>query len=123
MSKAERKLRAMPDFGNSGQLIFVSVDPERDSPTVLKTYVSHFSSNLQAVSGGRDELRIIAKSVGAIFLKVDSENNNYSMDHSAGIFFISPDATLFSVLTPPIVDTTILDRMNNVLKAYQTFKR
>ena len=126
MSKAERKLRAMPEFGNSGQLIFISVDPERDSPTVLKTYVSHFSSNLQAASGSQEELRILAKSVGAIFLKVDShddDNNSYSVDHSAGIFFVSPDATLFSVLTPPILDTTILDRMNNVLKAYQTFKR
>ncbi len=126
MSKAERKLRAMPEFGNSGQLIFVSVDPERDSPTVLKTYVSHFSSNLQAASGSQEELRILAKSVGAIFLKVDSHdddhNHSYSVDHSAGIFFVSPDATLLSVLTPPIVDTTILDRMTNVLKAYQAFK-
>ena len=120
MSKAEAKLRAFPEFGQSGQLIFISVDPDRDTPSILKTYTSHFSSNLQAVSGGRDELRIIAKSVGAIFLKVDSEKNNYSMDHSAGIFFISPDATLFSVLTPPIVDTAILNRMNNAVKAYQT---
>ena len=98
-----------------------------DSPTVLKTYVSHFSSNLQAASGSQEELQILAKSVGAIFLKTDphddDDNNSYSVDHSAGIFFVSPDATLFSVLTPPIVDTTILDRMNNVLKAYQTFKR
>ena len=125
MSKAEIKLRAMPEFGNSGQLIFISVDPERDSPTVLKTYVSHFSQDLQAASGSQKELRILAKSVGAIFLKVDSHNNDhsYSVDHSAGIFFVSPDATLFSVLTPPIVDTTILDRMTNVLKAYQTLKR
>ena len=125
MSKAERKLRAMPEFGDSGQLIFISVDPRRDSPTILKTYVSHFSSNLQAVSGSQEELRILAKSVGAIFLKVDSHRNNhsYSVDHSAGIFFVSPDATLFSVLTPPIVDTSILDRMTNVLQAYQTFKR
>ena len=124
MSKAERKLRAMPEFGNSGQLIFISVDPERDSPTVLKTYTSHFSSNLRAASGSQEELRILAKSVGAIFLinSHDDHNHSYSVDHSAGIFFVSPDATLFSVLTPPIVDTTILDRMTNVLKAYQIFK-
>ena len=123
ISKAERKLREIPEFGNSGQLIFISVDPERDTPTVLKTYVSHFSSSLQAASGSQEELQILAKSVGAIFLTVDSDSNNnsYSIDHSAGIFFVSPDATLFSVLTQPIVDTMILDRMTNVLKAYQTF--
>ena len=124
ISKAERKLREIPEFGNSGQLIFISVDPDRDTPTVLKTYVSHFSSSLQAASGSQEELQILAKSVGAIFLTVDSDgnNNSYSVDHSAGIFFVSPDATLFSVLTQPIVDTIILDRMTNVLKAYQTFK-
>ena len=124
ISKAERKLREIPEFGNSGQLIFISVDPERDTPTILKTYVSHFSSSLQAASGSQEELQILAKSVGAIFLTVDSDsnNNNYSIDHSAGIFFVSPDATLFSVLTQPITDTIILDRMTNVLKAYQTFK-
>ena len=124
MSKAERNLRAIPEFGKSGQLIFISVDPERDTPAVLKTYASHFSSNLQAASGSQEELLILTKSVGAIFLKVDSSSNNhgYSMDHSAGIFFVSPDATLLSVLTQPIIDTTILDRMTNVIKAYQTFK-
>ena len=123
ISKAERKLREIPEFGNSGQLIFISVDPKRDTPTILKTYVSHFSSRLQAASGSQEELQILAKSVGAIFLTVDSDSNNnsYSVDHSAGIFFVSPDATLFSVLTQPIVDTIILDRMNNVLKAYQAF--
>ena len=123
ISKAEKKLREIPEFGNSGQLIFISVDPKRDTPTILKTYVSHFSSRLQAASGSQEELQILAKSVGAIFLTVDSDSNNnsYSVDHSAGIFFVSPDATLFSVLTQPIVDTIILDRMNNVLKAYQAF--
>ena len=123
ISKAEKKLREIPEFGNSGQLIFISVDPKRNTPTILKTYVSHFSSRLQAASGSQEELQILAKSVGAIFLTVDSDSNNnsYSVDHSAGIFFVSPDATLFSVLTQPIVDTIILDRMNNVLKAYQAF--
>ena len=100
------------------QMVFVSVDPERDTTEVLSRYVEHFSEHLIGVTGAFDQLSALTKSMGALFLIEPLGNTNaYTVDHSAGIFFISPTNNLISVLTPPVSKAALLER----LKATQLF--
>ena len=100
------------------QTVFVSVDPERDTTDALNRYVQHFSEHLIGVTGTRDQLTALTKSVGALFLIGPQSNTNaYTVDHSAGIFFISPTNNLLSVLTPPVSKMALLER----LRATQLF--
>ena len=114
LAKIERKVDSIEEI----QLIFVSVDPERDSNKVLKLYTSNFSDTIIPVSGSMEELKILASSVGALFIHKAVDENFYSVDHSAGLFIINPDAQLFSVITPPIHSNLIKQRLLSAQKFF-----
>tara|TARA_B100000214_G_scaffold360253_1_gene322473 strand:- start:103 stop:744 length:642 start_codon:yes stop_codon:yes gene_type:complete len=114
LAKIEREVDSIEEI----QLIFVSVDPERDSNKVLKLYTSNFSDTIIPVSGSMEELKILASSVGALFIHKAVDENFYSVDHSAGLFIINPDAQLFSVITPPIHSNLIKQRLLSAQKFF-----
>jgi len=71
------------------QVIFVSVDPERDTPEKLEQYAHVFGSDFIGASGTRSEIDLIAESFG-VFYKVNESDadGNYTVDHSSFIYVI-----------------------------------
>ena len=114
MAAAEAELRALHPFGERGQLVFVSVDPARDTPQTLASYVTHFSPTLIGATGEEQALQRLTRALGVLFVQVPLGNGGYSVDHSAGIFFVSPDLHLVSVLTPPQSAADIVRRFSAV---------
>ena len=114
LAAAEERLRADPAFGDEGRLVFVSVDPERDTVEQLRDYVGYFSPTLVGATASLPELKSLTRSLGALFMKVEQGENQYSVDHSAGIFYVSPDLRLMSVLTPPQSADEIVSRFATV---------
>lgn len=110
MASAADELRGHRLFGSEGQVIFVSVDPERDTPELLGQYVEHFDPDFIGATAPKAELEALTRTLGVLFMKVEQSGGAYSMDHSAGIFFISPDLRLVSVLTPPQTAADIVRR-------------
>jgi len=82
------------------KIILISVDPERDSPDVLKSYVSHFGKDIMGLTGDMSEIRKLAKQPG-IFFQKSSTKNNYSVDHSAAILVINPNAEFHALFSAP----------------------
>lgn len=79
----------LADEGNKLQVLFVSVDPKRDTPEVLKAYVSNFDSTFIGYSPAPEDLDQIAKSFKIYYKKVPSSStdpNAYTVDHSAGTY-------------------------------------
>jgi protein SCO1 len=72
--------------------VFVTVDPERDTPEVLGPYVQAFSPDFVALRGSLDETQALAKEFKVFFRKVpgklaaDGKSTGYTMDHTAGSF-------------------------------------
>ncbi len=64
---------------------FVSVDPERDTPQVLKDYVGSFPGTFLALSGSREQTDSILKAYRIYAKKVPAANGNYTMDHTASV--------------------------------------
>lgn len=97
-------LRALgPDAGRTAAL-FVTVDPERDTPPVLKDYLSNFDPHLRGVTGTQDALAAVEKEYRVYSKKVPTGNGEYSMDHSAIVYlmdkagrFVAP----FNLKRPP----------------------
>jgi len=110
LATAQAELREHTLYGASGQVVFVSVDPERDSPAALGQYVRHFSEDFVAATAPEADLKALTAALGVLFMKVAQADGGYSVDHSAGIFFISPDLRLVSVLTPPQTAADIVRR-------------
>ncbi len=73
--------------GDRLQGIFVTVDPERDTPPVLKAYMANFDPSFLALSGTPEEIAAVAKDFKIYFKKVDGKTpTSYTMDHSAGSY-------------------------------------
>jgi protein SCO1/2 len=78
------------DLGADGarvQGIFVSVDPERDTPEVLKAYVANFGADFVALRGTPDETKAAAKAFKVFYSKVPGKtDSSYTVDHTAGSY-------------------------------------
>lgn len=81
--------------GDRLQGIFVTVDPERDTPEVLKAYMGNFDPSFVALTGSAKQLAAVAKDFKIYFKKVDGKTaTSYTMDHSAGSYVYDPAGRL-----------------------------
>jgi protein SCO1/2 len=75
-----------PD-GDKVQVLFVTVDPERDTPAVLKGYMANFDPTFLALRGTPEQLAAMAKDYKVFYKKVEGKTpSSYSMDHSAASY-------------------------------------
>ena len=81
--------------GDKLQVLFVTVDPARDTPTVMKAYMAAFDPGFIALIPTPDQLIAMSKDFKAYFKKVDgSTPTSYSMDHSAAQYVYDPQGRL-----------------------------
>lgn len=73
-------------------VIFVSVDPKRDTPEALKNYLSSFDKRIRACTGTPAQVSAVAKMLGAYFAEVPT-GNSYSVDHSASVYLVDATGT------------------------------
>ena len=79
--------KALGADGDKVQGVFISLDPERDTPAVLKAYVNNFSPDFIALRGTLEETKAAAKRYKVFYAKVPGKTEgSYSMDHTAGSY-------------------------------------
>ncbi len=91
--------KEMGAAGAQVQGIFISIDPERDTPEILKAYVGNFGADFVALRGSADETVAAAKAFKVFFAKVPGQTpGSYTMDHTAGsyVFDASGRVRLFT---------------------------
>jgi len=84
------------------QVIFVSIDPDRDKPETLKEYLTAFNPEFIGVTGTLDEIKKLTAKLSVYFQKIgdDEENYLYEMNHMAGLFLTNPDGKLVASFKP-----------------------
>lgn len=81
------------------QGIFISVDPERDTPERLASYVPFFHPRMIGASGTTEQLAAVARLYGSSYRKhAKAEDGSYAVDHSSVTYIIAPDGRLNDVL-------------------------
>jgi protein SCO1/2 len=68
------------------QVLFVSLDPERDSPEVVKAYVAAFNPTFIGLTGSTAAINAAAASFSVQFAKIPTGNDSYTIDHSTGTY-------------------------------------
>jgi protein SCO1 len=88
------------------RVLFVSVDPQRDTPPVLALYVHAFDPAFEGATGAPQQLLAVAKNFAVAVNRVELPGGDYTMDHSAVVFLVDGRG-IDAIFTPPF-DTPAL---------------
>jgi protein SCO1 len=81
-------MRALGKDADRTGALFVTVDPERDTPAVMKDYLSSFNPHLRGATGDRVAIDAVEKAYRVYAKKVPMENNDYTLDHTALVYLM-----------------------------------
>ena len=73
---------------NKLKIFFISIDPERDTPEVMKDYLSSFGDHFIGITGDPEKIFALSKSWGIIKEKIFTEDGNYTLNHSSPIILL-----------------------------------
>lgn len=96
-------------------VVFISVDPERDTPAVLKSYVESFDAPIVALTGTADEVKQAAKDYRVYYAKHKRPDGGYDMDHSAVIYVMDPEGRFTATFTPDSTADDMAARLQKLL--------
>lgn len=80
------------------EVLFVTVDPERDTQELLASYMTSFDSRITALRGSSEETETALKAFSAYAKKVPLEDGQYTMDHTTGVYLIKGDGSFSGIL-------------------------
>jgi len=83
------------------QVVFITVDPERDSAASLQVYLGAFNKSFIGARGNAAALAPLLKSLGAIAVRENLPDGSYTMDHSATLYLLDARGRLVAVFSPP----------------------
>ena len=83
------------------QILFVSVDPERDSTERLSQYVAHFGEFVVGATGDHDALQALTKPLGLFYSKSapDTQDEDYSVEHSTTVLIVNPKSEVIGLIS------------------------
>jgi cytochrome oxidase Cu insertion factor (SCO1/SenC/PrrC family) len=97
--------------------IFISVDPQRDTPEKLAAYVKNFDPRLVGLTGTPDEIAAVAKAYKVYYAKVPSKErpDDYTMDHTSIIYVMDPKGEFVTHFTPSTSVDEMAAKLNKIL--------
>ena len=106
------------------QVVFVSVDPDRDKVEMLADYVQYFDKDFVGVTGDAQMIKALTLQMSVVYMKVPVDNGTaagslddsvYNVDHSSALLLLNPEGKLFAFLNPPHDAQTILNDFQTVV--------
>lgn len=103
---------AAPETAERIAPIFVTLDPERDSPKVLKRYLKSFHPRITGITGSLPDIQRMATAYAVRFSKVeDEEFSDYLLDHTTNIMLFGPDGAYFTHYSPQTPPNLMADSL------------
>jgi len=97
--------------------VFISVDPQRDTPETLATYVKNFDDRIVGLTGTPEEIAAVARAYRVFYEKTPNESNpaEYGMNHTSIIYLMGPDGTYVAHFTPMTSVDQMVEKLDKVL--------
>ncbi len=89
-------LRNLGKDADRTAVVFITVDPERDTPESMKDYLASFDPHIRGLTGDPAAVAAVAKAYRVYFKKVPLEGGDYTMDHTAIVYLMDKDGHLLS---------------------------
>lgn len=115
LSELSQSVELLKEKGKDVQVIFVTLDPSRDTRTVLSQYVSAFNPSFIALRGSPEETTKTAQDFRVLYKKVnDSKSDNYSIEHTVGVYLFDT-ASKVRLYARSADSTTLLPEIKKLL--------
>lgn len=88
---------SIPDVARDAEVVFVSVDPDRDSPEGIREFLDNFDSRFVGLTGTREELDAAQTAAGVPTAVYVGEGDNYTVDHAGWVIAYAPDGMSHSI--------------------------
>ena len=110
-----RQLQTDPQDMPDTQVVFVSVDPQRDTPDVIEGYLKYFSEAFQGITGAQQDIDNLARQFGAGYMKEpEAAPGQYLVSHTSSIFLVDPNGRLLAAFPPPHDPDTIVEQFRQI---------
>ncbi len=102
LAQLRRQLEQQDALQRLPQVVFISVDPERDTTELLSEFVPYFHPDFIGARGDAQNTRTLTRQLGILYAKAEgSAAENYLVDHSAAIILLDPDGAFRAVFNVP----------------------
>jgi protein SCO1 len=98
MMELAQALQALGPQAAKVQAVFISVDPQRDKPDLLAEYLKSFDSRFIGLTGSSAQISAAARSFNVFYERQDTDDGNYSYDHSSYLYLVDPGGQLVEAL-------------------------
>jgi protein SCO1/2 len=112
-----RWIKALGPNATKLDYVFVTVDPERDTPKHLHAYLSSFDSHIRGFTGTAEQIAQIAKEYRIDYKKIPTGDGSYSVDHSSIIYLMYADGQFDTVIAYQEKDATALSKLRNLVSS------
>lgn len=111
-------LDAMGAQGERVTPVFVTIDPERDTPEAMAEYVSRFHPRMVGLTGTPEQVAAAARSFRVFYAKINRpEMSEYLMDHSSFIYLVGPDGRVRALFRPGTAPEAIAEAARGQIRA------
>lgn len=117
LSRIREALLSSDDF-NEVPVLFITLDPDRDTTERLRDYVSFFHSNIRPLRGSIEQTSLVTGAYGAFFRSNRDESQNkeaYTVDHSAYVYLLDREGGLIRVLDHDVTASEIAELLHKLL--------
>ncbi|MBL8672195.1 MAG: SCO family protein [Alphaproteobacteria bacterium] len=112
LAAMSEQLAALGERGSAILPVFVSVDPERDTPEMLADYLAAFDPRIVGLTGSPEQIADMAKAYKVYYRKVPLKDGGYVMDHTAGVLLVDRGGSFRGTLDPHEPLRARLDKLN-----------
>jgi protein SCO1/2 len=109
---------ALAKIGKSAdavQVVFVTLDPERDTPEAMKSYFASFGGRVRALTGADQNIDRVAKAFEVVRERVALADGDYTLDHTAAVFLLNDTGAVVDTVAYGTPQDVIVKRLKNLI--------
>ena len=97
--------------------IFITLDPQRDTPEKSAQYAQYFHKNIVGMTGTEEQTKRLAEKYGVLYMRTELKDSalEYAIDHSSYFYFLKPDGTLVEKVQHSLTPALLVEAINRLL--------
>ncbi len=116
MQQAVEQLKQASDLRAPSQVVFVSVDPNRDTPERISSYVNHFNPEFIGATGTKSAIDSFTRELFVLYEMAESRGaDDYDINHTASVLLIDPRARMVGRFSPPHIPDQMVEQFKQLV--------